>query len=281
MLVGAASEGDGNTAARQNNIDLTPYKTAAPPPSRPPAQTADESDLSSGTPRSIRVVARSAAGAMDRTFTIGRHPLIFGRKGAHIELEDAELSLRHCSILLRKDELVVRDDGSHSGTFLDGAEIDQASLDDGVHLLRIGSALLSIEPTEGEGEAVEPVRTGSLDPRDPPAHLVRKLQQAAATRPSRLVIVCVEGPASGQKFSIPEEGLVIGREGSVRVDDEFLSRRHFEIKSDAEGTLRIEDLGSRNGTFLNTLPARNTRVAAGDEIRAGNSCFKVEAVAIP
>lgn len=218
---------------------------------------------------------------MDRIFTISRHPLIFGRTGAHVEIEDAELSLRHCSIFLRGDELVVRDDGSHSGTFLDGTEINEQSLGEGVHLLRIGTALVSIEPTNDQGESVEPVRAGTIDLQQPPAHLIRKLQQAGAVRPSRLVVVCVEGPADGQQFPIPEEGLVIGREGSVRVDDEFLSRRHFEIKADAQGTLRIQDLGSRNGTFLNTLPARNTKVSAGDEIRAGNSCFKVQAISIP
>ena len=29
----------------------------------------------------------------------------------------------------------------------------------------------------------------------------------------------------------------------------------------------VRDLGSRNGTFLNTLPAKNTKVHSGDEIR--------------
>ena len=71
-------------------------------------------------------------------------------------------------------------------------------------------------------------------------------------------------------------GLVVGREGHVRVPDEFLSRRHFEVARDEEGVIRVRDLGSRNGTFLNTLPARNTKVHAGDEIRAGVNRFKIE-----
>ena len=75
---------------------------------------------------------------------------------------------------------------------------------------------------------------------------------------------------------MPPTGLVVGREGHVRVPDEFLSRKHFEVVPDAEGIIRVRDLGSRNGTFLNTLPATNTKVQAGDEIRAGVNRFKIE-----
>jgi pSer/pThr/pTyr-binding forkhead associated (FHA) protein len=60
------------------------------------------------------------------------------------------------------------------------------------------------------------------------------------------------------------------------VPDEFLSRRHFEVVPDQDGTIRVRDLGSRNGTFLNTLPAKNTKVHAGDEIQAGVNRFKIE-----
>jgi pSer/pThr/pTyr-binding forkhead associated (FHA) protein len=69
---------------------------------------------------------------------------------------------------------------------------------------------------------------------------------------------------------------VVGREGNVRVPDEFLSRRHFEIIPEGDGSIRVRDLGSRNGTFLNTLPARNTRVRSGDEIQAGMNRFRIE-----
>ena len=90
-----------------------------------------------------------------------------------------------------------------------------------------------------------------------------------------MVLVCVEGPLLGQEFEIPATGLVVGREGHVRVPDEFLSRRHFELVRE-DGEIRVRDLGSRNGTFLNTLPARNTMVHTGDEISAGVNKFKVE-----
>ena len=111
------------------------------------------------------------------------------------------------------------------------------------------------------------------------ALLAAKARRDARREPAaaaRVVLVCVEGPLAGQEFEIPQGGLVVGREGHVRVPDEFLSRRHFEVAREEDGVVRVRDLGSRNGTFLNTLPARNTKVHTGDEIRAGVNRFKIE-----
>jgi pSer/pThr/pTyr-binding forkhead associated (FHA) protein len=94
--------------------------------------------------------------------------------------------------------------------------------------------------------------------------------------PQRTMLVCIDGPLLGQEFEIPPTGLIVGREGHVRVPDEFLSRKHFEVFAGPDGTIRVRDLGSRNGTFLNTLPAHNTKVQSGDEIRAGVHRFRVE-----
>jgi len=256
-------------------IDLKPYRVeqrdepkadAAPaPPAAPP-----------GKPRSLRIVARGAKDSVNQVFTIGPHPLWIGRKGCHVEMAEAELSIRHCSISLRGDELVIRDAESHMGTFLDGQQVSESVIGEGVHLLRVGSALISIEPTDDPGSAVEPIKldaTGVTDETD----LVRRMQERTAkTEAGRPVLVCIDGPLVGQEFEIPATGLVVGREGHVRVPDEFLSRRHFEVVPDSEGSIRVRDLGSRNGTFLNTLPATNTKVHSGDEIRAGVNRFRIE-----
>ena len=224
----------------------------------------------------MRVVARGAHDSVNTVFTIYEHPLWIGRKACHVELEEADLSIRHCSISVRGEAMVLRDADSHMGTFLDGRQVDEALIEDGVHVLRVGSALVTLEPTEQIGLPVEPIALDAATMVDE-SELAEKLRRArAAETPSRIVLVCVEGPLVGQEFEIPESGLVVGREGHVRVPDEFLSRRHFELSHDEDGMVRVRDLGSRNGTFLNTLPARNTKVHAGDEITAGVNRFRVE-----
>ncbi len=257
-------------------IDMKPYRVDAG--AAPAAAAHSEPMIAPARPRSVRVVARGASESLNRIFTIHEHPLWIGRKGCHVELAEAELSIRHCSISVRGEQLVVRDADSHMGTFLDGQPIDEAVIGDGVHLLRAASALISIEPTEEPGDPVLPIaldKESVVDESLLAAKMrdMRTTQRAAA---ARVVLICVEGPLSGQEFEIPEAGLVIGREGHVRVPDEFLSRRHFAVVREEDGTVRVRDLGSRNGTFLNTLPARNTKVHAGDEIRAGVNRFKIE-----
>jgi pSer/pThr/pTyr-binding forkhead associated (FHA) protein len=256
-------------------IDLKPYRVNAS--QEQPSPVHNEPMIAPTRPRSVRIVARGTKESVNTVFTIHEHPLWIGRKGCHVELAEAELSIRHCSISVRGENLVVRDADSHMGTFLDGQPIEEAVIEGGVHLLRAGTALVSVEPTEERGIPVEPIileGTGPIDEAMAARARAQRTTQPAAI--SRVVLICVEGPLAGQEFEIPQGGLVVGREGHVRVPDEFLSRRHFEVARDDDGVIRVRDLGSRNGTFLNTLPARNTKIHAGDEIRAGVNRFKIE-----
>jgi ABC transport system ATP-binding/permease protein len=232
-----------------------------------------------GAPRSIRLSGRTGAQSLSRTWTIGAHPLWIGRRGCHVELEDAELSIRHCSISLRGARLVIADADSHTGTFLDGEPVEEAELTEGPHLIRLGRTLLSVEATDEAGEPVEPIVLAPEDVLEVSPALARKLLERgrpSSFEPRQLVLHCIAGPLTGRDFELPPEGVVVGREGNLRIPDEFLSRRHFELFADETGGLRIRDLGSRNGTFLNTLPASNTRVKPGDEIAAGVNRFRVE-----
>lgn len=260
-------------------IDLKPYRVDAP---ETPAQgSAAEPEQASAPvePRSIRVVARTAHGSLDKVFTIAQYPLWIGRKACHVVLPDSELDIRHCSIAVSGNELVVHDAGSHKGTYLDGQQVTESVIGDGVHLLRLGSALISIEPTGERGTPVEPIDfdTNEIISGDAEVEAFRtRPVQALTMDQTRMMLVCIDGPLKGQEFEIPPTGLIVGREGHVRVPDEFLSRRHFEVFAEADGTVRVRDLGSRNGTFLNTLPAHDTKVQSGDEIRAGVHRFRVE-----
>jgi pSer/pThr/pTyr-binding forkhead associated (FHA) protein len=276
--LGSADPGD------VKELDLRPYRVDAgplPDPSAAEPERAAESDpFDLSMPRSIRVMARGPEAGVASVFTIDKHPLWIGRKGSHIVLDDAELSIRHCSISVRDGRLFARDADSYTGTFLDGQPISEALIDDGVHLLRLGSALVTIEPVDEPGEPVGAIGLDEDELLGDSPLLLRKLQERGAQKnrveATRPFLVCIDGPLAGTEYEIPPDGLIVGREGHVRVPDEFLSRKHFEVQCDPEGIVRVRDLGSRNGTFLNTLPARNTKVQAGDEIRAGINRFRIE-----
>jgi len=52
------------------------------------------------------------------------------------------------------------------------------------------------------------------------------------------------------------------------LDDITVSRRHAEI-SNEDGSFRIVDMGSLNGTYVNKLRVEEADLSSGDEIQIG------------
>src|SRR4051794_25754339 len=89
----------------------------------------------------------------------------------------------------------------------------------------------------------------------------------------------VEGPDAGRSFSLSAES-VIGRDptAAVHLTDEEVSRRHAII-SLGEGQIKLEDLGSVNGTHTDTGPVvGETNLNAGDRIRVGQSVLQLREI---
>ena len=75
-----------------------------------------------------------------------------------------------------------------------------------------------------------------------------------------------------ERFSLPEGQLRVGRlsDNELVIDDQSISRHHALIASSGEGHT-IEDLGSRNGVWLNGQRSGDTPVPLreGDEVELG------------
>ena len=54
----------------------------------------------------------------------------------------------------------------------------------------------------------------------------------------------------------------------IFLDDVTVSRRHAEFRRE-DGTFRVVDVGSLNGTYVNREPVDSAVLANGDEIRIG------------
>jgi pSer/pThr/pTyr-binding forkhead associated (FHA) protein len=101
---------------------------------------------------------------------------------------------------------------------------------------------------------------------------------AAAAR-ARLVLVRNDG-AKGPELWIDGRGAVCGRtEGAIRLaDDATVSPRHARFTV-LGGVLRVEDLGSVNGSFLRLRAP--CRISAGAELRVGRQLLRLEALPRP
>jgi len=112
--------------------------------------------------------------------------------------------------------------------------------------------------------------------------LLRDLR-AAAREPGaelgRLMVVASPSgePEVGAGFSL-DAVTTLGRDvnATILLDDEFVSGQHAALTYRGK-TWYIEDLGSRNGTFVNGSPVAAIAVVAfGDELQLGNVRLRLE-----
>ena len=92
------------------------------------------------------------------------------------------------------------------------------------------------------------------------------------------VYVSAAGMAA-RKFPLEKPVTSIGRSSmnDLPISDKMLSRQHARIVKDDNGGLQVEDLGSRNGTFLNgERLAAPQPLKAGDRITLGGVTLKLE-----
>ena len=82
----------------------------------------------------------------------------------------------------------------------------------------------------------------------------------------------VSGPLKGKLFPLTRDEVLIGRDPSNEISllDSLVSRRHCVIRQEANN-FRLQDLDSRNNTFVGGVPVRERVLVHGDQIRIGNS----------
>jgi two-component system, cell cycle sensor histidine kinase and response regulator CckA len=98
----------------------------------------------------------------------------------------------------------------------------------------------------------------------------RRTIDHARGAPGAVRLSVVEGPTVGQEFKL-DGAATIGRspDATVMVDDPGVSRLHARVRRGDPGSFEVEDLGSKNGTFLNGTRIERAPVSLGDKIRVG------------
>ena len=102
-----------------------------------------------------------------------------------------------------------------------------------------------------------------------------KRPQSRAGGAACLVHIYPTGPNMGQRYTLDEKPLVLGRgdDCEIRISDHSVSRRHARIESSAEG-FYVVALQSTNGTFINDVPSAMATLKDGDYLRIGNCIYR-------
>lgn len=83
-------------------------------------------------------------------------------------------------------------------------------------------------------------------------------------------LVVKRGPNVGSRFALDADVVEAGRhpDSQIFLDDITVSRRHVEIRREAEGFV-VYDVGSLNGTYLNRQRVDRAPLRDGDELQIG------------
>ncbi len=173
--------------------------------------------------------------------------------------EDRIVSDQHAKIVRLEDAFVLMDLESTNGTFLNGHRVERAALHDG-DVIGLGS---------GGPELRLQVLTPDLAERLSQATVVIPNFGELARRRAEAVFV--------REIPLDRDEISFGRgpDADVRLDSPIVSRAHARVRRQ-NGTLRVEDLASSNGTYLGGVRLEEAALKEGDRFVVGP--FVVELV---
>jgi len=102
---------------------------------------------------------------------------------------------------------------------------------------------------------------------------INRITEHPPTKEACLVVIY--GPELGRKHNLETPSLTLGRSNKcdIQIDQESVSRAHSKILNGGK-SVRIRDLGSTNGTYVNDELVEERTLVDGDLIKIGRTIFK-------
>jgi diguanylate cyclase (GGDEF)-like protein len=102
---------------------------------------------------------------------------------------------------------------------------------------------------------------------------INRITENAPTKEACLVVIY--GSDLGRKHNLEGSSITLGRSTKcdVQIDQESVSRAHSKIVNNGR-SIRIRDLGSTNGTYVNDELVEERTLVDGDFIKIGRTIFK-------
>lgn len=87
----------------------------------------------------------------------------------------------------------------------------------------------------------------------------------------------VRGVPFGKPILLPTGSLLVGRDeaAEIRLDVSGVSRKHARLSVEPGAQVRLTDLGSRNGSFVNAQRVESAPLREGDELRFGPAVLRL------
>lgn len=193
-----------------------------------------------------------------KKFSLSRGELLVGRDSENdVVLSSPAVSRRHARIYLWDSQVFIEDLGSSNGIFVQGKRINEAALIKPGVPINIGEFTLNVIFSDDEEIEQEHVRF-FLRGRMP--------------------------PFKDEMIPLEEDEIFVGRidENHIVITHNSISRRHSVLKVDkSQEIVRLSDLGSSNGTFIDGRRVKDAILANGNIVRFGSIEFEFVDIMAP
>ena len=169
-----------------------------------------------------------------------------------VQLAVKEASRKHCSLFKDGNAWFVEDLGSSNGTKVNGRKVSRFELQDG-DVITVGLVEMRFLDVDEEPQ-IEESGWGEDD---------LSLEQ-------EVFLILGGARREGEILKLPEGTITVGRslKNTLQIKDKSISSEHARLER--TGTrVRLVDLDSSNGTFLNGERIRESELESGDEVRFG------------
>src|SRR5262245_7976996 len=218
-----------------------------------------------------RLTVQNIKSGEEQIFNLPQDIITLGRTSAcDIELNDKSISRKHAELVREGDDYFVIDLKSGNGTFLNGKKIRPIEK----HLLRPND-IIKIENFEIHfsplQETMDKPVEEDTDTDIIEIKMIKKVLKALDKDASPSLEV-LNGVAEGKKilFSDDLQEVDIGRDPkcTLFIDDPVISRKHAKLIRKWGGIV-LQDLESRNGSFINNEKVQEKLLRDGDKVMLG------------
>ena len=139
-----------------------------------------------------------------------------------------------------------------------------------------GGGMICPGGDRGQTRSASPAPGAAPDETALESQAQRILRKPSALGGKSIYLTVIEGDLKGKAFDITGLGTyTIGRKDcDVVLEDDKVSRKHASIIIIQEGKYAVQDLASRNGTFVNGVRLSRRDLRHNDLIRIGNTTLR-------
>ena len=252
-------------------------EAAQPPPSPPPASTAADTALAGEAPPLLTHALDAVPPSVE---TIDQLEAEVEYKRQQVAAQIVELRDREQQLQGAKSEIAalrVELDDSQA----DVARLERTIIDKDRALEARDARITALhEELRQRPGSIETRGAGDFSLPEVDSGAVRRAASHDAENTQAPALICLTGDAP-KRFALTQKTVTVGRgpHCDLQIITHFVSREHARLTVSGEATL-IEDLGSRNGVFVNSVRVDRRHLQQGDLVTIGETQFRfVESMA--